>query len=127
MDSQGWEHDASQRKESGRSKRTFAWLGRVVRRMGTDTGDAMSSNGDAAASKSGREDAKERDTGLVKGHKVGLPSVTFGDAGMKPNNGGLGPIPGTEQDRPLVRAAMAVDDPWAGDVPPLFSEPPAHK
>jgi hypothetical protein len=58
-------------------------------------------------------------------YDIGEPSRTFGAVGPDPFPAPpSGPSQAAIEDRPLVKAAAAVKDPFGGKTPPLYSRRP---
>lgn len=99
-------HQGSQGPESARSPRAQGWFTRLLSRL-TD-----------------REEIEPGSDAYVdKYFQKPDPSRYFGPCGPldPPNPHPRGPSPDEVRDRALLDRAMAVEDPWGGDPPPLYS------
>lgn len=98
--------------------RKVRWLGRLRRWSEREQGgDAVSYSGnEERGDDPGRFDVPE-------------PTRVFGAyaEALQPNQPPAGPSQAEIDNRPLIEAAMAVKDPWAGETPPLYSSRATRK
>jgi hypothetical protein len=113
-------HAPFQQQEYSRARRITNRFGKLVRRL------PMMSRGETVS------DSQDTDRDQVQGYDFDLPpaSRAFGPVALDPivmDQNPSGPSSTEIEDRALIREAMAIEHPWKGDLPPLYSSSRADK